>query len=352
MPHPPRFDDWTCPLPLRDFSHVVLGHGGGGRLSADLFEHLILPALANPILQHQTDAAVLPPMPGRLAVSTDSYVVRPLFFPGGSIAELAVHGTVNDLAMMGAVPNYLTCSLVLEEGLPLATLAEIVRRVGLATRAVGVHVVAGDTKIIERGTIGEGCMINTTGIGCVADDISLSPTRVEPGDILLLSGTVAEHGVAVLSQREGLEFESEIVSDTAPLHELVQALLAAVPVRFLRDPTRGGVATTLNELVRAGRFGVEIEEKAVPILPAVASACDLLGLDPLTVANEGKFLAVVPADAAGQALEVLRNHPLGRKATRIGCVVGDHPGYVVARTAFGTSRIISMPTGELLPRIC
>jgi hydrogenase expression/formation protein HypE len=348
---PPPSEPWSSPLPLRDFPHIVLGHGGGGRLSADLFEHLVRPALANPALDERTDAAVLPPLAGRVVVSTDSFVVRPLFFPGGSIAELAVHGTVNDLAMMGAVPRHLTLALVLEEGLPMATLADIVRRVGAAARSADVSVVAGDTKVIERGTVA-GCVLTTTGIGTVADGVSLSPAAVEVGDAVLVSGTLAEHGVAVLSRREGLEFESEIESDTAPLHELVQRLLTAVPVRFLRDPTRGGVAATLNELVRGGRFGVEVEEAAIPVSPAVASACDLLGLDPLTVANEGKLIAVVPADQAEAAVRVLREHSFGRHAVRIGRVVADHAGHVVGRTAFGTSRLIPMPAGELLPRIC
>ncbi len=351
MQRPPQQNSWHCPVPLRDFSHIVLGHGGGGRLTADLLEHLIRPAFDNPFLARQADGAELPVQTGRLVVTADSYVVRPLIFPGGSIGELAVHGTLNDLAMMGARAKYLTMALILEEGLPLALLAEILHRAADAARAASVLVVAGDTKVIER-CHGEGCFITTTGLGWCKHEGHLSPDAIAAGDAVLLSGTIAEHGIAVLSQREGLQFESAIISDTANLQEIALSLLEAVPVRMFRDPTRGGVAATLNEIAHSRRFGIEIIEQSIPVQPAVRSACDLLGLDPLAVANEGKFIAIVPDAAADEALARMRSHPLGRNAVRIGTVVSDHPGHVVARTPFGAKRMVPLPAGELLPRIC
>lgn len=342
---------WQCPRPLTGYPRVVLGHGGGGQLTADLLDHVIRPALDNPILAEMADAAVLPVQTGRLVFSTDSYVVRPLFFPGGSIAELAVHGTVNDLAMMGARPRYLTLGLILEEGLPMAVLGEIVQRVGEASLACGVPIVAGDTKVIDRGT-GDGCFLHTSGIGVLDEGTSLSADAIDPGDAILLSGSIAEHGLAVFCCREGLELESPVTSDTAPLHDLVQALLAEVPVRMMRDPTRGGLAACLNEIAATRRLGMEILEDAIPVTPPVRAACELLGLDPLMVANEGKLVAVVPAEYATRALEILRGHPLGTQAVNLGRVVEQHPGYVVARTPYGSTRVIPMPAGELLPRIC
>lgn len=342
---------WQCPRPLIDHPHIVLGHGGGGQLTAELVEHLIRPALDNPILAAMADAAVLPAQPGRMAFCTDSYVVRPLFFPGGSIAELAVHGTINDLAMMGARPRHLCLGLILEEGLPMHVLGTIVQRIGDCARACGVTIVAGDTKVIERGA-GDGCFIHTSGLGVLDDGVALAPEAIMPGDAILLSGPIAEHGLAVLSCREGLELESPIISDTAPLHDLVQSLLERVPVRMLRDPTRGGLAASLNEIAAARRIGMEIIEEAIPITTPVRAACDLLGLDPLTIANEGKMVAIVPAEAAEHALEILCGHPLGTRAARIGTVIDQHPGYVVARTPYGSTRVIPMPPGDLLPRIC
>jgi hydrogenase expression/formation protein HypE len=334
-----------------DSPQVLLGHGGGGQLSAELIEHVIRPALENPILAEMADAAVLPAQPGRIAFCTDSYVVRPLYFPGGSIAELAVHGTINDLAMMGAIPRYLTLGLILEEGLPMNQLGDLLQRIGTAARACGVQVVAGDTKVIERRT-GEGCFIHTSGIGVLQDGVTLSAQAIQPGDAILLSGSIAEHGLAVFGCREGLEFDSSIRSDTAPLHELVQLLLAEVPVRMLRDPTRGGLAACLNEIALGRQLGIEIREDAIPTTEPVRAACELLGLDPLTIANEGKLVAVVPAAFAERALEILQAHPLGRQAAILGSMVEQHPRYVVARTPYNTTRIIPMPAGELLPRIC
>jgi hydrogenase expression/formation protein HypE len=351
MPQP-RFENWTCPLPLRDYPTVTLAHGGGGQLSADLVEHLFLPAFGDSALATLADAAVLPAPRGRLALTTDAFVVHPLFFPGGSIGELAVNGTVNDLAMSGAEPLYITAAFVLEEGFAVATLAEVVRRMADAARAANVRVVAGDTKVIERAR-GDGCYVTTSGVGVVPDGVMLGPDGARPGDAIILSGTVGDHGMAVMSVREGLEFETTIESDTAPLHGLVRELLAAAPdARCLRDPTRGGLAATLNEIAARSGVGSVIEEAAVPVDPAVRAACEMLGLDPFHVANEGKLVAVVPAERADTALARMRSHPLGTRAAVIGCVTDQHPGIVAARTAFGTSRIISLPLGEQLPRIC
>jgi hydrogenase expression/formation protein HypE len=345
---------WTCPLPLRDSPHILLGHGGGGKLSAELVEHLFLPAFRNEALNALGDSAVLP-LPtggGRLAFTTDSFVVRPLFFPGGSIAELAINGTVNDLAMSGARPLYLSVGLILEEGLPLATLGEIVTRMAAAASAARVALVTGDTKVVERGH-GDGCYINTSGIGLVPEGVDLGPSRARPGDAVLLSGPVGNHGMAVLSVREGLEFESPIQSDTAPLNGLVAALLESAPgTRALRDPTRGGVAATLNEIAARSGVGVALDEHALPVDSAVRSACELLGLDPLYVANEGKLLAIVPEEESEAALARMRRHPLGVGAVRVGVVTAEHPGMVVLRTGIGGTRVVALPVGEQLPRIC
>ncbi|MFM7244903.1 MAG: hydrogenase expression/formation protein HypE [Planctomycetaceae bacterium] len=353
---PPRFG-FACPLPLRDYPHVVMGHGGGGALSRDLIEHVFLPAFSNLLLDELGDSTVLDLdadllAGGRLALSTDSYVVRPLFFPGGSIGDLAVNGTVNDLAMSGARPLYLTAGFIIEEGLPIGDLAEVARRMAAAAARAGVRIVTGDTKVVERGH-GDGVYVNTAGVGVVPAGIDLGADRVQAGDIVIASGMLGDHGLAIISVREGLEFEAEIASDTAPLHGLVAAMLAACPViRVLRDPTRGGAATSLNEIAVAAGAGIEIDEPTVPVRPVVAAACEILGLDPLLVANEGKLLAIVPADAADRVLAAMRAHEHGRDATAIGRVVDRHPRMVVMRTAIGGTRIIPMPLGEQLPRIC
>ncbi|MCX8068497.1 MAG: hydrogenase expression/formation protein HypE [Anaerolineae bacterium] len=333
---------------------IRMGHGAGGRMMADLLQEVFLPLLDNPLLRQLADATVLPPGGAGhlLAVSTDSFVVRPLFFPGGDIGSLAVHGTVNDLAMRGARPLWLTAAFILEEGLPVEDLRRVVRSMADAAMRAGVAIVAGDTKVVERGH-GDGVFINTTGVGVVPDGVDIGPHRIRPGDVILINGTIGDHGIAVLSQREGLGFETELTSDSAPLHDLVRALLEAAPhTHCLRDPTRGGVAAALNELAAAAGGGIELNETAVPIKPAVAAACEMLGFDPLTIANEGKLLAFVPPDEAEAALEVLRAHPLGREAARIGVVTEEHPGLVLARTGIGGRRVVDMPLGELLPRIC
>ncbi len=351
-------ESWSCPLPLRDYPTIVLGHGGGGKLSADLIRHLFAAEFDNPALRQMGDATVLTlderpgASPLRLALSTDSFTVSPLFFPGGDIGQLAVHGTVNDLAMVGARPLWLTAGFILEEGLDMATLGRVVASMAAAAQAAGVPIVAGDTKVVEKGH-GDGLYINTTGLGLVPADLQIAPDRARPGDVVLVSGTIGDHGIAVLSQREGLTFETALESDTAPLHTLVEAMLeASREVHCLRDPTRGGLASALNELAAASGVGIEVEESAVPIRPAVAAACEMLGLDPFYVANEGKLIAVLPAQVADAVLEAMRAHPLGREAARIGRVVAEHPGLVIARTGIGGSRIVDTLVGEQLPRIC
>jgi hydrogenase expression/formation protein HypE len=351
------FSNFACPAPLRDHPHVILGHGGGGALSRDLLEGIFLPAFSNPLLDRLGDSAVVDVAGdlaggGRLAISTDSYVVRPLFFPGGSIGELAVHGTVNDLAMSGATPLAITCGFILEEGLPIAELAAVVERMAAAARTAGVRIVAGDTKVVERGH-GDGVYINTSGLGVVPPHVAVGREPPRPGDAVLCSGTLGDHGMAVMSVREGLAFEAPIESDSAPLHGLVAAMLAACPdIRMLRDPTRGGVATSLNEMAAMMSVGIEIDEHAVPVNAHVAAACEMLGLDPLQVANEGKLLAIVPGLVAERVLAAMRAHAHGRQAVLLGRVVAEHPRLVVMKTRIGGSRVLPMPIGEQLPRIC
>ena len=343
----------VCPVPISEYPTVQMAHGGGGRLTQHLIERMFVPSFSNPELERMHDGAVLAGGGERLAFSTDSYVVRPLFFPGGDIGSLAVHGTVNDLAMCGARPVALTCALILEEGLPMETLWRIVSSMKEAAAAVGVPIVTGDTKVVDRGK-GDGVYINTAGIGRIADGIEISPRRARPGDRILVSGAIAEHGIAILSVREGLAFEAPIVSDSAALHGLVGDLLAALGerVHVLRDPTRGGVASALNEIASAAGVAIRLDEAALPVAPAVRGACEILGLDPLHVANEGKFLALVARDAAGEALALLRAHPLGANAAIIGEVTDSHRGQLAVRSAIGGLRLVDIPAGEPLPRIC
>ena len=349
----PDFSTWSCPLPLADYPTIVMGHGGGGKLGNELVEFLFLPAFRNPALENLGDAAVLDLGAGKLAMSTDSFVVQPLFFPGGSIGELAVNGTVNDLAVSGAVPKFLTAGFILEEGFPLAQLAAIVDMMAQAAAAAGVQIVTGDTKVVERGH-GDGIYINTAGIGLLRPGISVSPLHAMPGDAVLVSGTIGDHGMAIMSVREGLEFESQIRSDCAALNGLIgQVLDAAGPsVHVMRDPTRGGLASTLNEIAHSSGVGIAIDEVSLPVRPQVQSACELLGLDPVYVANEGKAVFFVAPAAAEQVLGVLRAHPLGREAALIGHVTDQHKGMLVARTAMGANRVIPTQIGEQLPRIC
>jgi len=345
--------NWSCPLPLRDTPNVVLGHGGGGKLSAELVEHLFLPQFSHHALQELGDASVVPITTGRIALSSDSFVVRPLFFPGGSIGELAINGTVNDLAMRGAQPLYLTAGFIIEEGLPMAQLGQIAARMGQAARAAGVHVVAGDTKVVDKGH-GDGLFINTAGVGALPDGRCIGPTRARPGDVVLVSGTLGDHGMAIMSVREGLAFETVIQSDCAPLNGLVEAMLQAGGdgIHVLRDPTRGGASAVLNEIAAQSDVGIVIDECAVPINAEVQAACEILGLDPLHVANEGKLLAFAAPAQADAVLAAMRAHPLGRCAAVIGRVTDQHRRMVVARTAIGGARILPMQLGEQLPRIC
>lgn len=347
---------YTRPLDIKR-GRIDMGHGAGGKAGAQLIEELFLPALDNPFLRQGDDGASLPlPMPGgggRLVMATDGHVVSPLFFPGGDLGCLAVHGTVNDVAMLGATPLYLSASFIIEEGFPLADLKRLVESMGAAAREAAVPVVTGDTKVVERGK-GDGVFITTTGVGLLAADVQISGRLARPGDRVLLSGTIGDHGVAVLSKRESLAFESTIESDTAALHTMVAALLAAVPggVRVLRDPTRGGLATTLNEITRQSGVGIHLQEAAIPVKPQVDAACELLGLDPLYVANEGKLIAIVAPEAADAALAALRAHPLGRDAACIGEVIADAHGFVQMQTRLGGRRVVDWLSGEQLPRIC
>lgn len=328
-----------------------MGHGGGGLLTQQLIERVFLKAFGIPPTS-LADAAVIETDGGRLAVTTDAFVVRPLFFPGGSIGELAVHGTVNDLAMAGATPRFLTASFVIEEGLPIDDLSRIAAAMAEAAREAGVRIVAGDTKVVERGC-GDGVYITTTGVGEMRPGVTLAPSRITVGDAVLVSGTVGDHGMAILRVRESLGFEADIASDTAALHGLVATILRCCPAtRLLRDPTRGGLATCLNEIAAQSRRCLEIEESAVPVAGPVAIGCELLGLDPWQIANEGKLVAVVPSADAAAVLQVMHSHPQARQAAIVGRVVDDHPGRVLARTAVGSRRVVPMPMGELLPRIC
>jgi hydrogenase expression/formation protein HypE len=345
------FASWSCPLPLRDEPNIMLGHGGGGQMSSELVEHLFLPAFDNAALSRLGDGAVVDGA-ARLSISTDSFVVHPRFFPGGDIGELAVNGTVNDVAMCGAVPRYIAVAFILEEGLPMRELGVIVDSMARAAKAAGVALVTGDTKVVDRGH-GDGIFITTTGVGILADDVEIGPDRARPGDAILVSGTIGDHGMAIMSVREGLEFESAITSDTAPLNHMIASLLeAGVDVHALRDPTRGGLAATLTEIAIASDVGVVIEERSVPIDRVVQSACEMLGMDPFHVANEGKLVAFVAAEDAERALEVMRGFEIGTRAAIIGEVVAGHPGMVVAKTAIGSTRVIDTQIGEQLPRIC
>jgi hydrogenase expression/formation protein HypE len=346
------FEGWTCPLPLRDSPNVVMGHGGGGAMSAELVEHLFLPAFSDGAPAALGDSAVLDVAGARLAFSTDSFVVRPLFFPGGSIGDLAVNGTVNDLAMSGATPLFLSAGFILEEGVELAAVGAVAERMGEAARRAGVRIVTGDTKVVESGH-GDGVYVNTAGVGLVPEGIDVRPDRARPGDQVIVSGDIGVHGVAIMSVREGLEFGTELSSDCQPLNGLVAAMLAVAPdLHVLRDPTRGGVATSLNEIAAASGVGVALDERLLPIPDVVRDACSFLGLDPLQVANEGKLLAFVAPEDTDAVLEAMRAHPAGVGATVIGECVADHPRMVSARTGFGAERVVDLPIGEQLPRIC
>jgi hydrogenase expression/formation protein HypE len=342
----------ACPLPLSDHSKVLLGHGGGGRLSREILRGMIVPAFRNEWLEPLHDGAVISIGGVRMAFTTDSYVVDPVFFPGGDIGTLAVNGTVNDLAMCGARPLHLSAAFIIEEGLPMDELRRVVRSMRIAADAAGVTLVTGDTKVVDRGK-GDRIFINTSGVGILDAEIDIRPKRAAPGDRIILNGPIAVHGIAILSVREGLEFETEIKSDTAPLNDLVNAMAkAGGDLHVLRDATRGGVASVLNEIAEAAGVGVNLWEEAIPVGEAVKGACEILGLDPLYVANEGKLVAFVAPGACDGVLEAMRRHPLGKEAAVIGEVVSDHSGRVVMKTRIGGTRAVELLSGDQLPRIC
>jgi len=345
-------EDFTCPLPIMDYETIQLAHGSGGRLSAELVSRFFLPRFGNETLNRLEDQAVVDFPPGLLALTTDSFVVDPLFFPGGDIGDLAINGTVNDVCMSGATPLYLAAAFILEEGLPMTTLHRVLLSMEKAAKTAGVQIVTGDTKVVNRGCCDK-LFITTTGVGRVPEGVHISAANLQIGDKVILSGTIADHGMAILTSREGLSFASRVQSDTAALNGLVaQMLLASPAIHAMRDPTRGGLATTLNEFAASSKVGIMLEEAAIPVRPEVRGACEVLGIDPMYVANEGKLVAVVPAQATDKILAAMRSHPLGHEAAIIGEVVAGNPGMVAMRTALGAQRIVDMPVGEQLPRIC
>lgn len=343
----------VCPVPIRKRGKVILGHGSGGNLSQDLIANLFLPPLDNPVLRAGNDAGViLLDAKTRIAVSTDSHVVWPLFFPGGDIGRLAVCGTVNDVAMMGGRPQYLTAGFILEEGLELGILERVVASMHLAAAEAGVAIIAGDTKVVERGKA-DGLYINTAGIGLIPAERQIAGDRAAPGDVIILSGPIGDHGIAVLGARGDLGFETDILSDVAPLNKLVETMLeASQDIHVLRDPTRGGLATTLNEIARQSQVAITLVERAIPVRPAVQAACELLGFDPLYIANEGKLVAIVGQAEADQVLAAMRRDRYGQEAVIIGEVTAQPAGRVLLKTAIGSTRIVDTLAGEMLPRIC
>ena len=347
-----NFAGLSCSVPITPQERILLGHGSGGKLSADLIRDIFVPAFQNPILAPLDDQAVVNINGCRLAFTTDSFVVKPLFFPGGDIGSLAVHGTINDLAMAGAVPLFLSAGFIIEEGLSLDVLRSVVQSLRQAAEDASVQVVTGDTKVVEKGSCDQ-LFINTTGLGVVPLDLQLSANQARPGDKVLLSGSIGEHGIAVLAHREGLRFETTLQSDSAPLHRLVAEMLKTTnDIRCMRDPTRGGISSALNEIAQQSRVTIELEERAIPIREEVRGACEMLGLDPLYVANEGKLIAIVAPEAAEKVLHVMRQHSLGRNSEIIGTVIAGTGALVKMRTCLGTTRIVDMLAGDQLPRIC
>lgn len=341
----------TCPLPITNRKNIVLGHGSGGRLTAQLIHDVFLPAFDNEILRKMDDQAVLQVGGARVAFTTDSFVVTPLFFPGGDIGKLAVNGTVNDLAMSGARPLYLSASFIIEEGFEIEELSRVTQSMAEAARDASVAIVTGDTKVVNKGSA-DRLFINTSGVGLAPDGIEISASKARPGDAIILSGTIGDHGMAVFSKREGLEFQGSIVSDTAALYSLVETMLHAGEIHSLRDPTRGGLGTSLCEIAAAANIGIEINANSVPVREDVKAACEILGLDALFVANEGKLVAFVEPASAGAVLSAMRRHPQGRDAALIGHAVSGHAGMVLLKTEVGGTRLIDLPFTEQLPRIC
>jgi len=342
----------SCPIPISEYPVITMAHGSGGILSHQLIDKMFMTAFNNDILKEGHDGAMFEMPAGRLAYTTDSFVVSPVFFPGGSIGDLAVNGTINDLVCCGAMPLYLSAAFILEEGLPMEDLWKIVFSMKEAANRAGVRIITGDTKVVDRGK-GDKVFINTSGIGIIQEGIHISPYHCEPGDVIIVSGRMGDHGVAIMSARSGLEFETTIESDTAALNELAEHVFNCTRnIHMFRDPTRGGLATTLNEISKSANVGIVIEEDKIPVSEEVRGACEILGLDPLYVANEGKIIIILPASEGNRVLEVMHRHPLGRDASIIGNLTDDHPGIVRMTTTIGSSRIIDMLTGEQLPRIC
>ena len=342
----------SCPLPITNYKQIVLAHGSGGKLSHQLIEKMVLPQFHNELLEPLHDGAIFCVGNQRIAFSTDSFVVSPIFFPGGDIGKLAIHGTVNDLAMCGARPLYLSASFILEEGMPMDDFWRVIQSMHAAADAAGVQLITGDTKVVDRGKADK-IFINTSGIGLIPEGVDIHPARAKAGDKIIISGAIAVHGIAIMSVREGLEFETQIASDTAPLHTLVDTLITAgIDIHVLRDPTRGGVTSALTEIAQSARVGMLLNEASIPISEEVKGACEILGLDPLYVANEGKLLAIVAPDDVNSALQALRSDPSGKDAAVIGEVVDGHPGFVMMKTRVGGTRVVDMLSGEQLPRIC
>lgn len=344
--------NFTCPLPITDYKQVILAHGGGGKLSQQLIQKMFLPRFKNELLEPLHDGAIFSVNGVRLAFSTDSYVVNPIFFPGGDIGKLAVNGTVNDLSMCGAKPLYLSTAFIIEEGLPMDELWRVVLSMQEAAIDAGVLLITGDTKVVDRGK-GDKIFINTSGVGIIENGININPKNAKIGDKIMLSGSIAEHGIAIMSVREGLEFDSPIKSDCAALNRLVSVMFeVSKDIHVLRDPTRGGIASSLNEIAQQAKVGISIDENTIPISEEVKGACEILGFDPLYVANEGKLIAFVPVHEANKVLSAMQTHPLGKNSCIIGNVVTDHPGTVVMQSSIRGTRIVDMLTGEQLPRIC
>jgi hydrogenase expression/formation protein HypE len=366
--NPPEFNA-SCPLPIQQYPHVLMAHGGGGKLMHQLLENVFGKAFSNPILDTRHDSAQFEiprgggasspsggatraSRPQRLAMTTDSYVVRPLFFPGGDIGSMAIHGTVNDLAMSGARPLYLSCAFIIEEGLPMETLWRVVCSMRDAAQRCGVEIITGDTKVVDKGK-GDGLFINTTGIGAIEHSLNIAPQNVQPGDAVIVSGDLGRHGMAIMAVREGLQFESTIESDSAPVRDPVRALIkSGIEVHCLRDLTRGGLASALNEIAEAAGVKIAVEQKIIPVREDVHAACEMLGLDPLHVANEGRFVAFIAAKDAKRALNTLRRHEVSAAAAIIGRVAEKSAPLVTIKSPIGASRILDMPSGEQLPRIC
>jgi hydrogenase expression/formation protein HypE len=340
-----------CPVPITRHSHILMAHGGGGKLMHELIEEVFLKTLDNPWLRSGHDSAVIETQ-GRLAFTTDSYVVHPLFFPGGDIGSMSVFGTVNDLAMAGALPRFLSAAFIIEEGTPIETVKSIAQSMAKAAREAHVYIVTGDTKVVEKGKA-DGLFINTAGIGFITHELDISPQSIRPGDAVLINGDIGRHGIAIMAQRQGLAFETTIASDSAPLAGLVENLIAVgLDIHCMRDATRGGLSSTLNELAKSSHLSIQLKEKDIPVQPSVQGACEILGLDPLYVACEGRFVIFLPADQAEKALAVLKRHPLGEGAQCIGSVHSENPGLVILESHIGGRRIVDMISGEQLPRIC